>query len=87
MAEHTNPEKWSCDMCVYFNEPDSLEFGHLECRFNPKSIVVSKTHWCGKFELNRTHPKAGFEGLYKNEYSQENKMMQELIEYYKKGVE
>lgn len=87
MAEHTNPEKWSCDMCVYFNEHNSRGYGSYECRFNPKSIVVSKTHWCGKFELNRTHPKAGFNGLYKNEYSQEDRAMKQLLDYYTGGYE
>ena len=97
MAEHTNPEKWSCDMCVYFyqyhdeelekankyNEVFCLSDSAGECRYAPEVMNVQRLdYWCGKFELNRTHPKAGFNGLYKNEYSQEDRVMKRMLDYY-----
>ena len=95
MAEHTNPEKWSCDMCVYFYQwnDEELEQANVigskvsdvvgECRYAPKQLLVKQLdYWCGKFTLNRTHPKASFNGLYKNEYSQEDRAMKQLLDYY-----
>ena len=97
MVEHTNPEKWSCDMCVYFYQyhDEELEAAAAfswnskvpdvvgECRYAPQHELVKQLeYWCGKFTLNRTHPKASFNGLYKNEYSQEDRAMKQLLDYY-----
>ena len=97
MAEHTNPERWSCDMCVYFYQYHDEEFEKAnkykakvvgECRYQPKERLVRRLdYWCGKFTLNRTHLKASFNGLYKNEYSQEDRAMKKLLDYYTGGYE
>lgn len=93
--EYTNPEKWSCDMCVYYYpwDPERIEksiglkyvSGILgECRYyTTRNYVFEPDYWCGQFELNRAHPKAGFSELYKNEYNKEQKMFKMMLEYYK----
>ena len=93
MTEHTNPERWSCDMCVYYYPWDAEHkerknryySGVLgECRYVPETkYVYDSDYWCGKFELNRAHPKAGFSELYKNDYNKEQKMFKMMLEYYK----
>jgi hypothetical protein len=93
--EYTNPEKWSCDMCVYYFpwNPETMEESNRisgtkgiigSCRYNPEPFYLqTSNYWCGKFELNRAHPKAGFSELYKNEYNKEQKMFKMMLEYYK----
>lgn len=96
-SEYTNPERWSCDMCVYYF-PYETSLEHMddrpvgrwfepkrigECRYSPRTYLVYRLdNWCGKFELNRAHPKAGFSELYKNEYNKEQKMFKYMLQYY-----
>jgi hypothetical protein len=85
MSEYTNPEKWSCDKCVYYYpiETSYRDERIGECRYYPTvNYVYESDYWCGKFELNRVHPKAGFSELYKNEYSREQKMFKLMMQYY-----
>lgn len=77
-------------MCVYYYPVEtSYRDGSFrerigECRYYPTvNHVYESDYWCGKFELNRAHPKAGFSELYKNEYNKEQKMFKMMLEYYK----
>ncbi len=85
-SKYTNPERWSCDMCVYyypFETPSDILGVIGECKYSPRAYPVYKPdNWCGKFELNRAHPKAGFSELYKNDYNKEQKMFKYMLQYY-----
>ena len=84
-SEYTNPERWSCDKCVYYYPVETSYRDERigECRYYPTAnYVYESDYWCGKFELNRAHPKAGFSELYKNDYNKEQKMFKYMLQYY-----